>query len=143
MAAVDTKSDAEREAERVVRSTYAAFIDGDFDRMFGYIADDVVYHVPPPNPFAGDYVGKDMVRKVMAEGYGATLADVEIEVLDVVVQSDGRVALRLRMQAEVAGAKFDATSLHIHQVRAGLITESWSLPFDDETMRRFWEGQRL
>lgn len=127
------------DAERVVRSAYQAFAEGDFERMLEYVADDVVYHVPEPSPWGGDYTGKDALRSLLTDDYGPILKAVSVEVADLVEQPDGRVAVRLRVHATVGGEQVVSTNLSIHQVSGGQITESWSVPFDEDAAERLWK----
>jgi uncharacterized protein len=69
---------------------------GDWERAFGYFADDIVFHIPGRSRFAGDRVGKDA-----AVEYIQTIRDhyregeIELELIDMLA-SENRVALLVR-----------------------------------------------
>ena len=83
----------------------AAAKGGDWNRAFGYFAEDIVIRIPGSSAFAGDRRGKDA-----AAGYIQTIRDhyrdgeIELELIDM-LSSDERVALLVRERSMATGPR--------------------------------------
>ncbi len=53
--------------EELLRTAYAAQAHGDLDGYLECLRDDFVLHIPGRSRIAGDYAGKDEVRRHFAE----------------------------------------------------------------------------
>ena len=96
---------------------------GDWDKAFGYFAEDIMMRVPGRSEFAGDRRGKDA-----AVGYIQTTRDryrdgkIELELIDMLT-SDERVALIVRERFHGDGAPVEIRRANVYRVRGDAIVE--------------------
>jgi len=98
---------------------------GDFDTAFGFLADDVVLHVPGRSRFAGELRGREAaveyVKTARALSHGG---EVELELVDMLA-SDERVALVVRERFSRDDGVVEIRRANVYTVRDDEIVEVW------------------
>lgn len=120
--------------EELLRREYEAFERGDLRVLDEILADDVVYHLPGSNPFAGTYEGKDAVFRLFAADREASFAS---EIHDVLANDRHAVALTF-VRGERAGRRLQDITVHVVHVVDGKVTEAWFFPGDQAASDAFW-----
>ena len=101
----------------------AAAKSGDWDKAFGYFAEDIVVHVPGRSAFAGDRRGK-----AAAVGYIQKIRDryrhgkIELELIDMLA-SDRRVALLVQESFHGDGPLVQIRRANVYRVQGDKIVE--------------------
>jgi ketosteroid isomerase-like protein len=96
---------------------------GDWDKAFGYFAEDIVVHIPGRSAFAGDRRGRDA-----AVGYIQTIRDryrhgrIELELIDMLT-SGQRVALLVRESFHGHGPPVEIRRANVYRVQSDQIVE--------------------
>ncbi|HEX9094374.1 MAG TPA: nuclear transport factor 2 family protein [Coriobacteriia bacterium] len=116
--------------------TAEAFRQDDFDAIASLVAEDVVWHVPGDHPLAGDHVGRERVRELLARlgPLGFTLRE-----HDVFGDDDHVCALSL-MGARREGLEVETRVVSVFHFRDGQQTERWFYPDDAVTWNRIFGG---
>jgi ketosteroid isomerase-like protein len=120
--------------EVLLRREYEAFETRDLGTLDEVFADDVVYHIPGRNPFAGDHRGKRAVLRLFEVDRGASFRS---EIHDVLANDRHAVALT-RVRGEREGRILDDITVHVVHVSHGKITEAWFFPGDQAASDAFW-----
>src|SRR5215216_1354330 len=105
----------------VMRSYVEAMQRGDWDAGLGYLADDVVLHVPGRSPLAGEHRGRAAARGYL-DAAVAHAGDVEVELIDTLVGEE-RVALLVRERLTREDRVLDMRRANVYRVEGGQITE--------------------
>ena len=108
------------------RAGLEAFMKGDRETLAATMAEDVIWHVPGSNPFAGEFRGKAEVLgrfQRMAEA-GINLAFDDIH--DVVGNEDHVVAL-VTLSVTAGGGSATTNSVQVYHVKDGKMTEFWGM----------------
>ena len=109
---------------RELMSDYlAAAKRGDWDKAFGYFADEIVVHIPGRSGFAGDRLGKDAAVgyiQAIRDHYGD--GEIELELIDMLT-SDQRVALLVRERFHGDGPPVEIRRANVYRVQGGRIVE--------------------
>jgi ketosteroid isomerase-like protein len=79
--------------EDLLRQGYDAFGRGDMEWLNEHFADDIVWHVPGQNPFAGNHRGKEAVFALFAKQMELTDGSLRLEIHDVLANDEHGVAL--------------------------------------------------
>ena len=126
---------AEHPNAELWRKGQEAFSRRDMDSLRTFWADDIVYHVPGGNPFAGDHKGLDAVLALFAK-----LVEMNVRIVEVhdVLASDDHVVALVRGTANRQGKQLSANQANIYHVRDGKITEAWLLPTDQRAFDEFF-----
>jgi len=118
----------------------AAARSGDWDRAFGYFADDIVIHIPGGSAFAGDRRGRDAavgyiqtIREHYAEG------SIDLELIDMLA-SDERVALLVRERFHGDGPPVEIRRANVYRVRGDRIVEISIFEADQYTVDALLHG---
>jgi ketosteroid isomerase-like protein len=96
---------------------------GDWDTAFGFLAEDVVIHIPGRAAFAGDHQGKAAAR-----GYIQAIRDryrdggIELELIDMLAGEE-RVVLLVRERFHGDGPPVEIRRANVYRVRDGEIVE--------------------
>jgi ketosteroid isomerase-like protein len=120
--------------EALLRREYEAFESRDLGTLDEILADDVVYHIPGRNPFAGAHRGKRAVLRLFEADRRASFRS---EVHDVLANDRHAVALT-RVRGERDGLVLDDITVHVVHVIEGRITEAWFFPGDQAASDAFW-----
>src|SRR3712207_3620988 len=106
-------------ADEVMREYAGAWARGEPETAFGFLAEDVVMHLPGRGPLAGSHEGKAAVvaavRALLARTDGAA---VTVEVRDRLV-SESAVALLLREVVTRGDEELDLRRVNVYRVRQG------------------------
>ena len=96
---------------------------GDWDTAFGFLADDLLIHIPGRSAFAGQRLGKDA-----AVGYIQNVRSrypdggIELEVIDMLC-SDERVVLLVRERFHGEGPPVEIRRANVYRVKGGKVVE--------------------
>jgi uncharacterized protein len=122
--------------EDLVREGYQAFIKADMQKVSGFFADDIVWHVGGRGPLAGDYRGKDEVLGFLAKTMEMTGGTFTLEVHDILANDDHAVALVVA-RAQREGKTLEDRQAHVLHIRDGKVTEYWGHPGDQYAIDEF------
>jgi ketosteroid isomerase-like protein len=117
----------------IVRDALDAFMAGDDDRLGAAFTQDVVWHVPGVNRFAGRFDGRDAVMdrlRRMAEA-GLTFT---FDVHDVVANDEHAVALVHVHVRNAAGQRYDQQQVQVWHLRDGRCHEYWAMNEDQAVL---------
>jgi len=96
---------------------------GDWDTAFGFLADDLLIHIPGRSAFAGQRFGKaaavdyiTTIRKRYPDGA------IELELIDMLC-SDERVVLLVRERFHGEGAPVEIRRANVYRVEDGKVVE--------------------
>jgi uncharacterized protein len=96
---------------------------GDWDTAFGFLADDLLIHIPGRSAFAGQRLGKDAavgyienIRSRYPEG------GIELEVIDMLC-SEERVVLLVRERFHGEGPPIEIRRANVYRVKGGKVVE--------------------
>lgn len=123
--------------ERLVRDVYEAQSRGDMDAYLGFLTDDFVLHIPGRSRIAGDYRGKDEVRRHFREVAELTGGTFRTNVHDVVAGADHAVGL-IEASGERGGKTADLPRVHLWHVPGAKLSELWLHPTDQYVFDDFW-----
>jgi ketosteroid isomerase-like protein len=96
---------------------------GDWETAFGFLADDLLIHIPGCSAFAGERHGKEA-----AVGYIQSVRErfrdgaIELEVIDMLC-SDERVVLLVRERFHGEGAPIEIRRANVYRVEGGKVAE--------------------
>jgi ketosteroid isomerase-like protein len=96
---------------------------GDWETAFGFLADDLLIHIPGRSAFAGERHGKEA-----AVGYIQSVRErfrdgaIELEVIDMLC-SDERVVLLVRERFHGEGAPIEIRRANVYRVEGGKVAE--------------------
>jgi len=122
--------------EDLLRKGYEAFGQGDMDWLGEHFTDDIVWHVPGRNPFAGDHRGKDAVFSLFAKQMEITEGTLRLEIHDVLANDEHGVALAT-VTATRGAKSLEDRQAHVFHVREEKITEFWNHPGDQLAVDEF------
>jgi uncharacterized protein len=123
--------------EELVRRGIDAFGKGDMDTVRETFAEDIVWHSPGRNAFAGDYRGIDEVLGQFGRLFEETGGTFSLEIHDVLANDDHVVVLA-RARGERKGKTLDDDGVQIFHVKDGKVTESWIHPGDSYAADEFF-----
>ncbi|MEX2420596.1 MAG: nuclear transport factor 2 family protein [Actinomycetota bacterium] len=106
------------------RAAIEAFSKGDFETMVASLADDVVWHIPGSNRFAGEFRGKAAVVEQFRSREEAGVRTSIDEIHDVVGNDEHVVAL-VRVGVSSADDSTSSNSVWVMHVADGKMLEFW------------------
>jgi ketosteroid isomerase-like protein len=118
---------AEHQSAALIRDALAALNGEDYERLLGYVDDDVVWHIiGSTEPVRG--------KAAMTAGLGGGSSDFSItaEVHDVTASDDHVIAL-VKAHATRGSETLDYNTAEIFHLRDGKVVERWA--FSDDTAR--------
>ncbi len=105
----------------------------------GLLAEDVVWHVPGRSAIAGEYRGLEQVLRYFS--VRRELADKSFRIASRGVLADAnRVVHFADGEASLGGELRRWRTVGIFNIRDGLISECWLLPFDQYQFDEIWGG---
>ena len=117
----------------IVREALDAYMAGDRDRLGATFTEDVVWHVPGVNRFAGRFDGRDAVmdrlRRMSEAGLTFTF-----DVHDVVANDEHAVALVHVHVRNEAGQRYDQQQVQVWHLRDGHCHEYWAMNEDQAVL---------
>jgi hypothetical protein len=117
----------------LVRSAFDAYRAHDAEAFAACFTDDVVWHVPGTNRFAGRFDGIAAVRERLRRIEDAGIV-FELEVHDVLANDDHAVALVRLHVRNGAGARYDQEQVQVWHVRDGRCHEYWAMNQDQAVL---------
>jgi uncharacterized protein len=123
--------------EILLRQTYEAQGRGDIDRYLETLSDDFVLHIPGRSRIAGDYRGREEVRRHFREIAELSGGTFRTEVHDVLA-SDEHVVGLVNARAEHWGVPVEIPRVHVCHVRDGRLAEMWIHPVDQRAFDAYW-----
>jgi ketosteroid isomerase-like protein len=118
----------------LLKKAYDAFAAGDLNAL--PFADSITFHIPGGNPLSGTYKGKQEVfgflQKVMERSAGTF----RLEVHGIVADDEHAIGLT-KHSGQHAGKSADYNSVHVFEVKGGLLAEFWEFP-DQPQFDNFW-----
>ncbi|MDP8955551.1 MAG: nuclear transport factor 2 family protein [Actinomycetota bacterium] len=123
--------------EILLRMAYDAQARGDIDAYIDLLSDDVVLHIPGRSRIAGEYRGKEAIRRHFAEVTTLSGGTFRTEIHDVLAGEEHVVGL-VKANAERNGETVDLPRVHVWHVRNGKLAEAWIHPVDQYAYDSFW-----
>jgi ketosteroid isomerase-like protein len=123
--------------EELIRRGYAVFETGDFDTFLTMFDENVVWHIGGRHRVTGDYHGRDQVHEFVATLFDQTQGSFWIETNEVLA-SNGRAVALGTMRARRNGKALEQKIVHVFNVRDGVVTEFWHIPYDQYLDDQFW-----
>jgi ketosteroid isomerase-like protein len=127
-----------RQPVDVMRRYLEAMQSGDRERAFGFLADDIVLHVPGRSPYAGERRGRHEVIEYIHAALAHT-DDVEVTLIDMLV-SDRHVALIVQERLEGGGRVLDMRRTNVYRVQNERIAEVWIFESDQYAVDDYLAG---
>jgi uncharacterized protein len=129
------------DGERVVRNAYEAQARGDLEAYLDLLTEDFVLHIPGRSRIAGDYRGREEVRRHFAEIAHLSEGSFRTSVHDVAASGEHVIGL-LFATAQRNGRTVDLPRVHVWHTREGLLSEMWLLPADQYAFDTYWGPAR-
>ena len=120
------------------RESVELYINGDFDRLRDFYAEDVVWHTGGKNPLSGDYKGRDALFEYFTKVRAMTGGTLHIEPASIMA-SDQHTAMFARVTGTREGKTLDITLAQAFKVdEDGRYVEYWAMADDQESVDSFW-----
>lgn len=124
--------------EKLVREALKAFISGDVPALSGFLAEDLMVHVPGSNRLSGDYKS----REEFLSGFVGTIMELtggqfQLDPHDVVAGDDHAVGI-YNIRAVRDGKTIEWRHVNVYHIRDGSIAEVFQHPFEFEAWNAFW-----
>ena len=110
---------------KVVREAYAAFGDGDFEKMASLFADEPVWHVPGRSKLAGAYRGADTIFGYFEALDEATSSSYQIGELHDVLANDHHAVSLHKSSGSLNGETIEFEEVLVWHFSNGKISEVW------------------
>lgn len=121
------------------RAVLQAVSDGDLDRLESQLSDDIVWHVGGDHPLAGDYRGREAVRRYHTRVAALSSGSLRLEPVDVLA-SDNYLGIFLKASANAGSHTLDTTMVEaIRLSDDGRWAEFWGLAEDQDLVDAFWK----
>jgi uncharacterized protein len=121
----------------LVRRAYAAQAAGDLGAYLSLLTDEFVLHIPGRSRIAGDYHGRDEMRRHFGEIASLSGGTFRTSIHDVTASDDHVIAL-VGASAERDGLVVDLPRIHVWHVRDGGLSELWLHPIDQDAFDAYW-----
>jgi ketosteroid isomerase-like protein len=114
-------SAVDAELERRIREAYAAFVEGDMERLRGFWHEDATYVNPPYAMEAGTREGRDAVVEIW-NGLHSLFEYDSVKVLEISEGPGGvLVVVRYKGRGKASGAPVDVPMAHVLEIREGRV----------------------
>lgn len=123
--------------EAPVRRAYEAQARGDIEGYIDLLSENFVLHIPGRSQIAGDYRGKEEVRRHFREIAEISGGTFRTEIHDILASDDHDVGL-VNARAERDGRLVDLPRVHVWHVRDGQLAELWLHPVDQYAFDAYW-----
>ena len=121
----------------VFRRVYAAFTNGDMDRLAELIAPDVVWRVPGDNLISGTYTSRDAIFGCFNRIFELSNGSYKPQVHDILADDEHTVAL-LHATARRGEKTLDQDYAFVFHIRDGRITQTWEAWTEGPAWNDFW-----
>ena len=103
---------------------------GDRETGYGFLADDIVFHIPGRSRFAGTHRGRDAARDYVESAIALSHGgEVEVELVDTLVSRE-RVALIVLERFTRDEGVLEIRRCNVYRVRGEEIVEVWIFEAD-------------
>ncbi|HEX9235463.1 MAG TPA: nuclear transport factor 2 family protein [Actinomycetota bacterium] len=123
--------------EALLRGAYDAQARGDLDGYLALLSDDFVLHIPGESRIAGDYRGREEMRRHFQEIAQLSGGTFRTAIHDVLA-SDEHVIGLVAASADHEGRRVDLHRVHVWHVRHGRLAELWLHPTDQRAFDAYW-----
>ena len=123
--------------EVLLRMAYEAQARGDLDAYLALLTEDFVLHVPGRSQMAGDYSGKEAVRRHFRDIADRSGGTFRTAVHDVAVSDDHVIAL-VNARAIRDGEIVELPRVHVWHVKGQKLSELWIHPADQYVFDEYW-----
>jgi len=123
--------------EILLRQAYAAQSRGDIEGYINLLSDDFLLHIPGRSQIAGDYMGKEEIRRHFREITQLSGGTFRTEVHDILA-SDTHVVGLVNARANREGRFVELPRVHVWHVRNGKLSELWLHPVDQYAFDAYW-----
>jgi ketosteroid isomerase-like protein len=127
----------QQENAQVLRNLHSTFTSGDMEQVMALFSDDATWHVAGNNATAGDFRGKDEVRRsmeIVGELSGGTFNP---EMHDIAASDEHAVFIG-RLKAQRSGRTMDEPVAVVFHVSDGKISEVWEMAYNQKAVDDFW-----
>jgi ketosteroid isomerase-like protein len=122
---------------RLLRELFAAFDDGDIERIGASFTEDVHWTTPGRSQLAGEFVGRKAVLAQLARSSELSGSTYRVTVEDVLA-SDARASVLYRGTGSRRGCSFDLRHLALYDIASGMISAVRIAPLDQYAFDDFW-----
>ena len=115
---------SKKKNKKIVKQVYQYFKEGQLDKLYGLLADDIVWILPkmPKVPFSGKCQGIEQVTQFF-EILAETQDSIEFNPIEFIAQKDYVVALgRFNWQVKSTGKSYESDWAQVFKLRNGRIT---------------------
>jgi ketosteroid isomerase-like protein len=123
--------------EILLRKAYAAQSRRDIEGYINLLSNDFLLHIPGRSQIAGDYRGKEEIRRHFREITQLSGSTFRTEVHDILA-SDSHVIGLVNAWADCEGRVVELPRVHVWHVRKGKLSELWLHPVDQYTFDAYW-----
>jgi ketosteroid isomerase-like protein len=123
--------------EVLLRQAYGAQAHGDIDAYLALLSDGFVLHIPGRSRIAGEYRGKDEVRRHFREIAELSGGTFRTELHDVIAGEEHAIGL-VDARAEREGRVVELPRVHVWHARDGKLSELWLHPTDQYAFDAYW-----
>jgi ketosteroid isomerase-like protein len=123
--------------EELLRRAYEAQARGDVGSYLALLTDDFVLHIPGSSRIAGEYEGKEEMRRHFREIAELSGGTFRTEIHDVLATDEHAVGL-VAAHAEREGRRVDLPRVHVWHIREGKLAELWLHPTDQRAFDEYW-----
>jgi ketosteroid isomerase-like protein len=110
---------------------------GPLEPVAELLAEDVRWHVPGTSPIAGDHRGRGSVLAYFERRRAIAQSTMRMTVRDGLADDDVVVEL-VDGSARLGGSSVTWRTVGVYRIRAGLLAETWLVPFDLDLFDRIW-----
>ena len=126
---------------QLLQNFYAAFVRGDAEGAAGYVTSDFIMHVPGRGLNAGDYWGRDGLRRFMRniQNYVGGVFEMRIaamSVADTTAFTREIVVLNRKRDPE---NRWRLRFIMHYEFRNGAVSEAWTIPEDQYLYDSYWD----
>jgi uncharacterized protein len=126
-----------QENEDVLRKLHEDFTGGDLEAALSNFSDDAVWRVAGNNPTAGEWRGREGLRRMFEDTMERSGGTFNPELHDIATSDEHAVFLG-RAKAERGGRTLDQELSAVFHIQGGKITEVWEQYFDQAAVDAFW-----
>jgi len=123
--------------EILLQKLYDAQERGDLEEYLDLLSNDFALHIPGRSRIAGDYVGKEGMRRHFAEIRELSKGTFRTVIHDVVAGDRHAIGL-IDARAEKDGRTVELPRVHVWHVEDGRLTELWLHPVDQSAFDDYW-----
>lgn len=128
----------QKKNERLVEELYSSLAEGNIEKYFSLLKDDVVYHAAGNCIVSGDHVGKKKIMEIGMTTMKETQNTHKVEFLEM-VSTESHVAVVDKWTAERKGKRVEMKNLLVYKIVADQVAEISEFIGNEEEHDAFWE----